>query len=444
MQPFADLKTNTDVNTLAKNLQDALKSFSDPAGNHDFDTLLNAIKPKVQETQNADLKRLAEALQQALNNQPTLTFITVLIVMQQVLNQFLTTQIADPDVTAFVQAALSLIDQELQTIRTTIDTLLQAVNDALDTFSTGLAGFFPANMFDNSMVNQLRTIGRDLTRTLAFASFKIPTISNVQGLSSVFSRTTQASSTSNGTFNGLEGGRPFPSNPLEGTLLTWSDIHTGAATSGAINVANWSGGLINDAKSLLSSIPGLSQLLGTIPTAAVISGLGAQVAPLKQSLSIQPASSARLPRSINTSFARGSDIAPQLLTTFLPQISSTLYAAYSSAQLTPPTQLENVYALRAKAAPFGSNAPKQASTIQSFGFFKETFTTSYTEWPIAKSAFVGIQVSPYNTSIPSIETVQLTFRQGTILELVRVTRIVRVILLSFHINRLFLFLPVIL
>lgn len=411
LQPFADLKTNADASKLAQDLQQALTSFSDPAGNHDFDTMFNVIKQKLQETTNPDLKRLAEALQQALTNQQT--FITVLIVMQQVFNQFLTTQIADPDVTAFVQAVLSLLDQSLQTIRTTIDTLLQAINNALDNFSIGLVSLLPPNMPGIPRVNQLQAIGRGLSRTLAFASIKIPTIGDVLGLSSVFSRASVL-------FDELEGGRHFPSNPLTGTLLVWSDIHKSAATSGTINVANWSGGLINDAKSLLSSFPGVSQLLGTVPTAAVITGLGAQVTPLKQPLNIQPASSARLPRKIGTAFARSGDIAPQLLSTFLPQISSTLYAAYSSAQVTPPIQLENVYAQRVKAAPFGSNAPKQASTIQSFDFFKETFTTSYTEWPIAESAFVSIRVSPYDTSNPSRETVQLTFRQGRILESVNV------------------------
>ncbi len=390
LQPFADLTTNPDVSNLAQDLQQALTSFSEQTGNHDFASMLAAIEQKLQDyiTKNPDVITLAEAIQKALTTQPT--FITTLIVMKQVFNQFLTTQIADPDVTAFVQAALSLIDQLLQTMRTTIDTLLQAINNALDSFSIGLVSLFPSNMSGIPMINQLQTIGRGLSRTLAFASIKIPTISDVLDVASVSSRASVL-------FDELEGGRHCPSNPLEGTLLVWSDIHTGAATSGAINVANWSGGLINDAKSLLSSIPGFSQLLGNIPTAAVITGLGAQVAPLKQPLSIQPASSALLPRKIGTAFARSGDIAPQLLSTFLPQISSTLYAAYSSAQVTPPIQLENVYALRVKAAPFGSNAPKQPSTIQSFDFFKETFTTSYTEWPIAESAFVSIQVSPYDT-----------------------------------------------
>ena len=134
-----------------------------------------------------------------------------------------------------------------------------------------------------------------------------------------------------------------------------------------------------------------------------ITSLGTLLGPLQQPPKIQPASSSLLTRNINTVFARTGDIAAQLLTTFLPQISSTLYSAYSSAQVTPPTPLENFYALRVKAAPFGSNAPKKAASVRGEIHNREGFETIYTEWPLAESPladlpFIAIQISPYKTT----------------------------------------------
>ncbi len=197
------------------------------------------------------------------------------------------------------------------------------------------------------------------------------------------------------------------------------------STEVALQLASWSGGLYNDIMSSWNEIKdfplpgsrssGKGTGLSYPPRASTvaITGLGTFYSSLKQPSKVQPASRALLTRNINTAFARSGDIAPQLLTTFLPQISSTLYAAYSTAQVTPPTPLANFYALRGKAAPFGSNAPKQAITTQGFDASGNvTFTTNYQEWPLAESTYIGIQIAPYNSSNPTTEIIQILFIQG--------------------------------
>lgn len=193
------------------------------------------------------------------------------------------------------------------------------------------------------------------------------------------------------------------------------------STEDALQLASWSGGLFNDIMSSWNEIKDfpLPNSRGTgrgfeilsdppRPSTVAITGPGTLYGPLKQPAKLQPASRALLARNITTAFARTSDIAAQLLTTFLPQISSTLYLAYRSAQVASPTPLENFYALRVKAAPFGSNAPKKASSVRRGAKFE----TDYDEWPLADSQFIGIQISPYETGSSLAETLQISFSQG--------------------------------
>src|SRR5229473_62117 len=171
-----------------------------------------------------------------------------------------------------------------------------------------------------------------------------------------------------------------------------------SSTADALQIANWLGSLVNDVTSSLNEVrdfvggsrktaeallPEATSSVGRghPHPSVVITGLGTLISPLIQ----QPASSAPLTRDIKDAFARSGDIAPQLLTTFYPQLKSTLYTAYSKAQVTQPPPLQEFDALRVKAAPFGSSAPKQATITQSKPVSGKTkFTTTYTEWPIAE------------------------------------------------------------
>ncbi|HEX6773392.1 MAG TPA: putative baseplate assembly protein [Acidobacteriaceae bacterium] len=79
--------------------------------------------------------------------------------------------------------------------------------------------------------------------------------------------------------------------------------------------------------------------------------------PLAKPQSLQPRNSFQLSRTVQQAFASQSDIAPRLLAAFHPEIAPTLYKAWSGIVM--PVRQAVVYAMRAKAAPFGNNAPLQ-------------------------------------------------------------------------------------
>lgn len=218
---------------------------------------------------------------------------------------------------------------------------------------------------------------------------------------------------------------------VEGDVTVKPQVQS--STADTLQIANWLGSLVNDVTTSLNEVRDFvggsrKTAEALLPEAAssvghehphppvVITGLGTLISPLIQ----QPASSAPLTRDIKDAFARTGDIAPQLLTAFYPQIKSTLYTAYSKAQVSPPPPLQEFDALRVKAAPFGSSAPKQAATTQSKPTSGKTkFTTTYTEWPIAEepfvdSTFIVIQLAPY-ASTDTMVTLNFSFRQGTIM-----------------------------
>jgi hypothetical protein len=84
--------------------------------------------------------------------------------------------------------------------------------------------------------------------------------------------------------------------------------------------------------------------------------LPAVLTSLGKAPSIPPPNSQRLPRSVEGSFAKETDLAPQLLTTFRPEAAEILYQAWRNVPVTPEPDVA-VYALRTKAGVFGNNAP---------------------------------------------------------------------------------------
>lgn len=78
--------------------------------------------------------------------------------------------------------------------------------------------------------------------------------------------------------------------------------------------------------------------------------------------SLQPANAKRLTRNAETLYGAKADTLPRFLTAFNPQLKDVLYKAWANVKVrkdpTPSDPvLQNVYALRLKAAPFGHNAP---------------------------------------------------------------------------------------
>ena len=197
--------------------------------------------------------------------------------------------------------------------------------------------------------------------------------------------------------------RPSADQPV-GADLSRPSVVQGDSIGDALLLASWLGALINDMASVLhtvSDLPGLetshreraskrsaSNVFDEdIHPPVVTTGLGTLTAPLVQPTNQQPSRSANLRRSIQDAFARSGNIATQLLATFQPQLATALTAAYSSAQVTPPPPLQEFDALRVKAAPFGSSAPKQATTTESYDPHTDTvsFQTNYNEWSLVES-----------------------------------------------------------
>lgn len=207
----------------------------------------------------------------------------------------------------------------------------------------------------------------------------------------------------------------FPPEVVHDTLLTWCGVYNRAVQNNFAQVAAWVGALITDVVNTLRDIPGFSDQTEGICVPTVTTSLSALVSPsalAKQQLA-QPASSARLKRNISDVFARKGDTAIQLLSTLNPTVdSSTLYLAYSQAKVSPPPTLQDIYALRVKAAPFGNNAPKQATTIKTVVNGNDNFTTSYSEWPLADTQAIEILLAPYDATKDTNVNIQFTFKQN--------------------------------
>ena len=93
--------------------------------------------------------------------------------------------------------------------------------------------------------------------------------------------------------------------------------------------------------------------------ASALGNLTAIIDPLALPPSLQPANPQRLVRTIAQTFSPQADTAPRLLAAFRPAVATTIYQAWAGVE-TPSSQVQ-VYALRVKAAPYGNNAPQQAT-----------------------------------------------------------------------------------
>ncbi|HUJ71998.1 MAG TPA: hypothetical protein VLZ30_07125, partial [Verrucomicrobiae bacterium] len=113
---------------------------------------------------------------------------------------------------------------------------------------------------------------------------------------------------------------------------------------------------------------------------------------LKQSTSLPPASSAELPRDTKSAFAGNAETNLQLLRGFEPKLEGTLSDALANAKVTPDSGIK-VYALRVKASPFGSNAPKKVLQIdKDTGEILEVGEWPIVEWEIEPTS--GLRTGP--------------------------------------------------
>ena len=126
------------------------------------------------------------------------------------------------------------------------------------------------------------------------------------------------------------------------------------------------GGVVPGAPAALSATSALANLNGILDS-------------LARPVSLQPANSMRLTRTVSRAFAPASDMAPRLIGTLRPAVAQLLYPAWANLQPAPNPTPVQVYALRAKTAPFGNSAPLQPNVPANGG------KVTYGEWTIAKT-----------------------------------------------------------
>ncbi len=166
----------------------------------------------------------------------------------------------------------------------------------------------------------------------------------------------------------------FSSSFLE-ELPTWCNTYDRYKKIGLTRLATWISGLIIDIKNFLNRVFGVT--IESACTATLPTSLATIISPLARPRSLQPANSVRLRRDITQIFTLKGDMVPQLITTLNPAVGSALYTAYANADVTTKPPLQNFYALRVKAAPFGNNAP-----LQQQKFDEGTKSFEYGEWAL--------------------------------------------------------------
>ena len=105
-----------------------------------------------------------------------------------------------------------------------------------------------------------------------------------------------------------------------------------------------------------------------------------------------PQRAVNLAQNVRTTLAPNSDAAPQLLTLFKPALRSQLYTAISNAQVSSTLPVE-VHAFRARAAPFGHNAPLEAV------FDNKGKLVMHREWTLQKPASTELVAEPFTIEV---------------------------------------------
>jgi len=101
---------------------------------------------------------------------------------------------------------------------------------------------------------------------------------------------------------------------------------------------------------------------GKAASPSSLGNLGALIEPLSRPLSLQPANSLRLARSVAQAFSPQSDLAPKMIGAFNPAVASTVYKAWANTEV--PGSQAAVAALRIRAGLFASNFAGTATLTQ--------------------------------------------------------------------------------
>lgn len=146
----------------------------------------------------------------------------------------------------------------------------------------------------------------------------------------------------------------------------------------------WLGRLVGELEDLRPDPePGaLAAILVSTSDPAGHTTIGGALDGLAKPPSQQPASGFELRPGLDTTFGASSATLPSLLTSMRPELASVLYDAWRNLEATPPLQLR-IYALRARAAPFGNAAPPQ-TVLNADGI-----VTGTREWTLTGSDGTG-------------------------------------------------------
>ncbi len=164
------------------------------------------------------------------------------------------------------------------------------------------------------------------------------------------------------------------------------ELHAIAAKRKFTRLEPWLADLIDTLNSLAQQIPGLDGEDFPTSGGVILTKAAATLAPsalanlssildsLAKAPSLQPRNTFRLTRTIGGVFSPQSDTAPRLIATLRLAVARLLYPAWERVQPAPTSTPVQVYALRAKTAPFGNNAPQQPSVPSGGGL------VTYSEW----------------------------------------------------------------
>ncbi len=114
----------------------------------------------------------------------------------------------------------------------------------------------------------------------------------------------------------------------------------------------------------------------------LLAGYGAVEAQLLAPPAAHPPNAQRLPQTVATAFAGGSDAIAKALTVMYPALESTLVPALQQAVASPALPVE-VYAFRVNALPFGANAPMQLLGFTDDREDRLRNVGEYQEWTLA-------------------------------------------------------------
>ena len=165
-------------------------------------------------------------------------------------------------------------------------------------------------------------------------------------------------------------------------LSTQLDALTFASQTPRVRLASWVAGFISDVIAIVNTVPAFRERVtgGDVHGPAVTTSLAMLSTPLAKPPSLPPRNAVRLQRNAGKLLERKTDLVPQFVQKLNQAAGPHVYDALSQATVTAPPPLPHIYALRGKAAPFGSSAPKPAVTKQDpAGTF--TTSTSDKDWP---------------------------------------------------------------